>query len=144
MRDRVTISIESNLKRAYEDLFGKEYADLLDEAIRKKLQDSNRIEAIEAVIKIVDQEQNQRRQQIFNLKLDLEKTCQKKPEDQKEQELAELREQKFQKDKKSFLNMVKTGGPNWSYVMREYYFERKFDAERYWHARIKQELETKT
>jgi hypothetical protein len=141
MRDRVTISVDSALKRAYEDMFGKEYSETLEEAMKKKMLESGRVETYEAVIRIVDREQEERRHTLAKMKVDLERIeFVKKSNDQ---EIADLREEKFQKDKASFLRMIKTSTkPNWNYIMVEYHFNREIDAERYYLSRIRKELES--
>ena len=140
MRDRVTISVDSMLKRAYEDLFGKEYTELLDEAMRRKMLESGRVEAYEAVIRIVDQEQEERRQTLARIRLN---QAQMPAAKSNEEALMEMREARWQKDLKSFLNMEKTGGPNLRYIMREYCFDSESEARRWYIPRIRKELEKK-
>lgn len=68
MRDRVNASIDSKLKRLYEDMFGKnEWSKILEEATRNKILESGKIEGIKEVIRIVNEEQEERRKLLMRI-----------------------------------------------------------------------------
>lgn len=140
MRDKVNVSVDAALKRLYEEMFGKEYRDILEEAMRRKMLESGKVEAYEAVIGLVEKEQEERRQTLARIKLDLAQMPAAKSD---KEELAEMREERWKKDVDSFLRMEDAGGPNLRFIMMKYHFDSETEAQRWYIPRIRKELEKK-
>ncbi len=134
MRDRVNVSIDHRLKQMFEDLqeiHGKQWKDLLEEATLDFLIKINPVEALEHKLKIEDENQELRRRSLARTKANIAELEERITPNQPDPKLERKREQLFQKNIKYFLNLydhdrlelsLARGGPNWDYILSAYSF----------------------
>ncbi len=125
MKDRVNVNIDHRIKKMIEDLkeiHGKSWTELLEKAAIELLLEIDPVESLEYLIKIEDEKQNERRENLIRTKanieiLKLQESDQEKEEKEREEQLQKHRLEIFEKEFKSLENQWKNGRLNWTRII---------------------------
>lgn len=137
VRDRVNIPIDSNLKRMFEDLqeiHGKEWTEILEDAVKKILLETDPVHILEYEIKTNEEKQEGRRQALVRTRANIQILG---PVQIGDPDLEKKREEQFQKDLSFLPKQVIRGEANWNRILFYYEFENKKEALSWLRPRIK-------
>lgn len=125
MRDRVNIPIDHRVKQMIEDLqeiHGISWTDLLEKAALELLLEIKPIEALEYLIKVEDEKQDERRRNLIRTKANIETLKMQAVENKKEEmekleQLQKNRLEMFEKEFESLHRQWKGGYINWRRII---------------------------